>query len=53
MKKEYSKFNLCQVTVLRPRGKFRFATIWEAMDTIKKWVWIDEAIRIVEADLGL
>jgi hypothetical protein len=46
-------FPLVQVTVIRPGRKTKFASLVEALDKIKWWVWLGEAERLVEKDLGI
>jgi len=45
-------FPLVQVTVIRPGRKNRFASLAEALEKIKWWVWLGEAERVIEKDLG-
>ena len=42
------RFRLVSVTIHRPKGRFRFATLAEALDEIRRWVAFGQKIRIVQ-----
>lgn len=42
------RFRLVSVTVHRPKGKFRYATLAEALDEIRRWVAFSQAVRVFE-----
>jgi len=48
-----NNISLCQVTVIRPRGRFRFSDLREALESIRPWVGFCEAERIFEETLFL
>jgi hypothetical protein len=42
------RFNLVSVTVIRPGGRYHYATLWEALNSFRPWVALGEGQRIFE-----
>lgn len=56
MKKQSSvsvSWPLVQVTVVRPRHRQCFGSLFEAFESIRPWVAFGEAIRIFDRDFGI
>ena len=47
------RFRLVSVTVLRPKGKFQYATLAEALDEIRRWVAFGQAVHVFEQTFHL
>jgi hypothetical protein len=44
---------LVQVTVLRPRSRQRYGSLFEALESFRPWVVFGESIRIFDRTFGL
>lgn len=47
------RFRLVSVTVLRPKGKYHYATLAEALDEIRRWVAFGQSVRVFEETFHL
>jgi hypothetical protein len=44
---------LAQVTVVRPRNRQRFGSLFEALESFRPWVVFGESVRIFDRTFGI